>query len=279
MGPARAGAGRLATNPSEFHRATSVMTEPEPDKCAASRARPPAPIHEPSPNYNLHIGLALFFGVLLIGWLVADLLDSKAGERVAALGAIIGGIIGAGGAVFAVYLAITGQRNEDASKVRAAVRTEVATYAKYLINTLELCEQIAKGEVQFRMSHATSIGMSLVEPVIYNAVADRIALLQRPQETVEFYMRNAEAKSNLQAIQMHGASLNPALQAMVHVQPDIAQDVADSLITALQFARSILADPHPMDIMIQTISLQEIDAALAHAQQTFPTATSFQAPA
>ena len=235
----------------------------------------PAPIHEPSPNYNLLVGLALWFGFLLIALFLSDLMDSKAGERVAALGGVIGGIIGAGGAVFAVYLAITGQRNEDSKKVRAAVRTEVITYAKYVISTLEICEQIAKDK-RVLMSQATSIGSILVEPVVYNAVADRVALLRRPQETVEFYMRITETKSNLQAIAVLGASLSPPHQPMAKSQ---AEDVADSLITALQLARIIIADQDPvvsLGSMVQTISLREIDAAMARAQRTFPNAESLQ---
>ena len=54
-------------------------------------------------NNNTLIGLALFFGIGLVAWFFADLLDSRSGERAAAFGAVIGGIIGAGGAVFAVY--------------------------------------------------------------------------------------------------------------------------------------------------------------------------------
>src|ERR1700677_2551438 len=82
-------------------------------------------------NNNTVIGLALFFGVGLFAWFFADLMDSKAGERAAAFGAVIGGIVGAGGAVYAVYLTLARQRNEDTAKVRAAVRTEVTTYSKY----------------------------------------------------------------------------------------------------------------------------------------------------
>ena len=131
------------------------------------------------------------------------------------------------------------------------------------------------------MSHATYIGKNLTEPVIYNAVADRIALLRRPQETVEFYMRIAEAKSNLEVMRVRRASRTPAQQEMDNVQPDNAQVVADSLVTALQLARSIIADPdaqRPLDQMVQTIALQRIDSAMESAQQMFPDAESFQAP-
>ncbi len=95
-------------------------------------------------------------------------------------------------------------------KVRAAARTEVTTYAKYVIGTLDICKQIASDGLRVPMSHATYIGKNLTDPVVYTAVADRIALLRRPQETVEFYMRIAEAKSNLQVMQARGAGFPPA---------------------------------------------------------------------
>jgi hypothetical protein len=98
---------------------------------------------EDGSNNNTLIGLALGFGVLLLAWFFADLLDSNAGERAVALGAVIGGIIGAGGAVFAVYLTLARQRSDDTAKVRAAVRTEVTTFTKYVIGALDVCQQIA----------------------------------------------------------------------------------------------------------------------------------------
>jgi hypothetical protein len=94
-------------------------------------------------NNNTLIGLALFFGVGLMAWFFADVLDSKAGERAAAFGAVIGGLIGAGAAVMAVRLTVKSQRGEDSAKVRAAVRIEVITYTKYVIGALEVCKQVA----------------------------------------------------------------------------------------------------------------------------------------
>jgi hypothetical protein len=228
------------------------------------------------------LGLGTFFGVLLLWWFAVDLWNSKPGERVAALGAVVGGIVGAGGAIFAVYAAITRQRNEDTAKVRAAVRTEVTTYSKYVIGTLEVCEGIAKGIVQIPMAQATYIGKNLIDPVIYTAVADRIALLQRPQVTVEFYMRVAEAKSNLDVMRMKVSGLTQIQSSMTNVQPDNAAVVADSLITALQLAHSIIAQVDPtrteMDKMVQKIVLEDIDRAMVSARSTFPNAESFKSP-
>jgi hypothetical protein len=46
-----------------------------------------------------------------------EILGVRYGEWVAAFGGVVGGIVGAGGAILAVYLAITGQRKEDIEPV------------------------------------------------------------------------------------------------------------------------------------------------------------------
>src|SRR5665213_1477217 len=117
-------------------------------------------------NNNTLIGVTLVLGVGLLAWFVADVLGSTAGEQAAAFGAVIGGIVGAAGAVFAVYLTLSRQRNEDIAKVRTAVRTEVTTYSKYVIGALKTCEQIANG-LAIPMSDAPYVAKSLVDPVIY----------------------------------------------------------------------------------------------------------------
>jgi hypothetical protein len=85
-------------------------------------------------RHNSIAGVSLLLGLGLLCWLWCDLLVATSGERVGAFGAIIGGMIGAGGAVFAVYMTLTRRRNEDIAKVRAAVRTEVTTYSRYVIH-------------------------------------------------------------------------------------------------------------------------------------------------
>lgn len=233
-------------------------------------------------NNNMLIGLVLLFSIALTAWFFADLLEAKAGERIAAFGGVIGGIVGAGGAVFAVYLTLTTQRNGEIANVRAAVRTEVTTYTKYIIGTLDICEKIARTGLQIPMAEATYIGKNLIDPTIYNAVADRVALLQRPQVIVEFCMRIAEAKSNLNVMQVRASGMTQAQSAMVNVQASNAEVVADSLITALQLGQAILSESDPtrtsVDEAVQRVSLAEIQRALASALAAFPNAESFKTP-
>jgi hypothetical protein len=233
-------------------------------------------------NDNMLKGLALGFSVLLLAWFLTAMCDSKAGEQAAALGALIGGIIGAGGAILAVYLALSRQRREDTAKVRAALRTEITTYPKYVIGALEICEHIATGLRNVPMANATYIAKNLVEPVIYPAVADRIALVKRPQATIEFYMRVQEAKAMTEAMAASAAGLPQAQSAMNTIQPSHAESVAESLITALQLVRPIIADDDEtrseMDVWVRDVVLRDIDNALQSAQQNFPNAVSFKNP-
>jgi hypothetical protein len=207
-------------------------------------------------------------------------------------GSVIGALvalIAAGVAWFAVQGQIGAQRLEaeqkridDVVNVRAAVRTEVTTYSKYVIGTLEICEQIATKGLSIPMAEATYIGKNLIDPVIYNAVADRVALLTRPQATVEFYMRIAEAKSNLLVMQARASGLTQAQSAMTKVQPSNAEVVADSLITALQLAHAIISEEVPnatvFDKTVQKVALAEIAKSVASAQSAFPNAESFKTP-
>jgi hypothetical protein len=235
-------------------------------------------------NNDLLKGLALGFSILLLAWLFADLLDSKSGEQAGALGAVVGGIIGAGGAILAVYLTLSRQRREDTATVRAAIRTELTTYAKYVIGALEICQSIAVGQRSgsVPMANATYITKNLVEPVIYPAVADRIVLVQRPQATIEFYMRVQEAKAMTEGMAASVSTLSPAQSAMNTIQASHAESVADTLVTALQLVRPIIADSgdslSEFDVWIRDTVLRQIDAALQSAQGSFPNAESFNNP-
>jgi hypothetical protein len=235
-------------------------------------------------NNNTLIGLSLFFGVGLMALFFADMLDSKAGERAAAFGAVIGGLIGAGAAVMAVRLTIKSQRDEEREQVRSAVRIEVITYTKYVIDSLKICERIATQGMQMPCQDAGYMARNLSEPIIYPAVADRIGLLHHPQATIFFYMRVFQAKETLNTISLRAEtpSINPLLVVPEFVTPDNAAAIADCLIDALKKARPIIIDDDTsrstFDKMIRGIALRDINAALESAKATFPNAESFHEP-
>jgi hypothetical protein len=63
------------------------------------------------------VGIALAITVLALYRFAAALIGAATeGEIAGALGSLVGGIVGAGGAVLAVYLALSSQRKEETSR-------------------------------------------------------------------------------------------------------------------------------------------------------------------
>ena len=237
------------------------------------------------PRVQTFVGLATL-AVVLIFYLGA-LAKASAGEVSGALGSVVGGLVGAGGAVWAVYLALSRQRVEETSKVASSIRTEVLTFTKYVIGAMEVCIDIQKGRVTIPRTQATYISKNFaIDPVVYPAVADRIGLLPHPQATVGFYMRIAEAKAMLEVLANAPQSEPPnvAQRPPDNVTSDNALAVADCLATALQLAAPIIADDaHPahreqLDAMSRQVMLQQIDQCLVTAKAAFPKAESFMQP-
>jgi len=231
--------------------------------------------------------LAAGCGIVLVISFIISLFGSKAGEIAAALGGVIGGLIGAGGAVWAVFLTLSREKNEEEERVAAAIRTEVTTLVKYAIGTIGVCEQIATAGLQIPRQDAGYIVKNIpASPAIYPAVADRVGLLPHPQATVEFYMRLAEARMMVEMLQNKTTpqgivNVNPPVE---NVTPQFAGSIAESLITALQLARSIIADDVPsshkaeLTGYVNATVISQIDDCLTSAKQTFPDAESFKTP-
>ncbi len=182
------------------------------------------------------VRVAVLIGPSLLVFLAVfctALRHSKSGEIARALGSLIGGIVGAGGAVWAVFLALSQQRREETEKVAEAVRTEVTTLVKYAIGAV-----IPRQDAHYIVKNFAG------DPIIYPAVADRVGLLRHPHATAEFYMRILEAKVMVEMLRtktdVPGIMYTAAPVELV--TPQFASSVADSLLTALQLARSIVAD-------------------------------------
>jgi hypothetical protein len=224
---------------------------------------------------------ALTFIVLIL-WFLVCLFESRPGEIAGALGSFIGGLIGAGAAVGAVFVLIWRQTKDEAEKVSEAVKIEITTLAKYVIGATEICQKIKLGEVQIPRQDAHYIVKNFAnDPVIYPAVADRIGLLSHPQATTEFYMRLVEARVMVEMLQKKTTP-----QGIMHTSPspdyvtaDFAGSVADSLLTALQLARPIIANepeaPHLM-LSVGQVVTRQLDECLRSAKRSFPDAESFK---
>jgi hypothetical protein len=136
----------------------------------------------------LLILMAVFFNALR---------HSKSGEIASALGSFIGGLVGASGAVWAVFLTLSQQRREETAKVAEAVRTEVSALVKYAIGAVGICERIKKGLIQVPRQDAHYIVKNFAgDPIIYPAVADRGGLLPRADATAQFYIANIRSEGH-----------------------------------------------------------------------------------
>jgi hypothetical protein len=185
------------------------------------------------------------FFVFLVAVFVNALRHSKSGELAGALGSLIGGMVGAGGAVWAVFLALSQQRREETAKVAEAVRTEITTLVKYAIGAVEICKRIKTGVIKVPRQGAHYIVKNFGgDPFIYPAVANRVGLLRHPHATAEFYMRIQEAKTMVEMLRTKTdvPGIMYTASPVEFVSSEFAGSVADSLLTALQLARPIVAD-------------------------------------
>jgi hypothetical protein len=234
---------------------------------------------------SLLLRVAVPAGAVLLAVFFAALMNSKAGEIAGALGSLIGGIVGAGGAVWAVFLMLSRQRKEETAKVADAVRTEVTTIVKSIILSIKVCQQIAEGTRHVPRQDARYIVKNLFsDPIVYPAVADRVGLLPYPQATTEFYMRLSEAKAMVEALRTKTdpPGITYSAPTVEYVTPEFAATIADSLGTALLLARSIVANEDDASVKVQLAGLVQarvvgqIDECLKSAKESFPDAESFQ---
>jgi len=169
------------------------------------------------------------------------------------------------------------ERAREVANIRIAVRIEIIAFSKFVIGVLDICGGLARHDFEMPRSDANTIVKSLQEPIVFPAVADRLALLLNPHLPVQFYMRLAEAKAMAQA--MTTATVTNVSGPIIIVSRENARTIADCLITALECARGVVADtPAPNDF-VTTTTIQQIDDAMAAARATFPDAESFQTPA
>ncbi|TWB45485.1 hypothetical protein [Nitrospirillum pindoramense] len=216
------------------------------------------------------------------------LLCSKAGEIAGALGGLIGGLVGAGGAIYAVSLAVSSQRKEEARRVTRAINIEVAVYVKYVIGALEICNQIAKARTLLPTNQASYITKSIpIDPTVYTAVADRIGLLIHPEATVSFYARILEAKAMTEALEKKPKDVSQTMYVpspTEHVSMKNVQPVVDVLLTALELSRPIInAEPEfrgrdVFDKLVRKRTLEQIEQAREGVRSWYPNSECFSPP-
>jgi hypothetical protein len=179
------------------------------------------------------------------------------------LGSLIGGFVGAAGAVGAVYFLIRQQRREEANNVSHAIRREIIVLSEILISQLRILEAIKSGEVTIMRNKLRSAIMN-PDTIIYKAVANRIGLL--PYPVVQFYMRMVEIQNAVQIAVVGPGGENVA------VPGGEAETIAKSVTIACNLARVIISHPASpsVDEEIGRVTLVHIDEALERAKQSFP---------
>ena len=75
------------------------------------------------PNPNVYAGLIIFFLVIGVAVFCTSMVGANDGDRAAAMGGVLGGMIGAMGAAAAVYLTLQWQRDDETEKISTAIIT------------------------------------------------------------------------------------------------------------------------------------------------------------
>jgi hypothetical protein len=216
--------------------------------------------------HNALLALGVFFGTaLLIGFLMV-LIRANAGEAAAALGSVVGGVIGASGAAVAVYLTLAAQRHEDRARIRSAVVREVIEFSRLVVGHLETCENIRAGVIALPVPKLAK-AMQMPAPIIYPAIAAKVGLLSSPQNVVAFYARIVE----LSMIIVPTIADDPARQKATLRGQDV-RPLVEASLDILVFALGIIQDSHhdaAFDQSVRQSILNDIAAQSASARQNF----------
>jgi hypothetical protein len=159
----------------------------------------------------------------------------------------------------------TAETNANTAAAEAIIR-EIIECNKVVIEGLRICEYINAGQLLINRRNGYSIMMN-PDPVVYKAVANRIALLSfDAQLVIQFYMRIVYVQQQIQII-VFGPGDNNAT-----VPKEEAEILAKNLIITCQLARAIILRSPSTSVAetVSRITLAQIDAALESAKQSFP---------
>jgi hypothetical protein len=219
-------------------------------------------------RFNRLVLLAILGGTFLVSAFVTALSFANAGEIAAALGGVLGGMIGAGGAAVAVYLTLSGQREEDRTRISGALVREVIEFARLVVGHLETCENIRAGTIALPAAGLAE-AMEMPHPIVYPAVADKVGLLVRPQRVVAFYARIVEIAISVRAIsrgpRAHGT------QSSILSGADI-KTIVEAWIDIAQFAQWTIRDADTgdeFDRAVRASILADLPSQIAFAREKF----------
>jgi len=226
---------------------------------------------------NTFVGIAILVGGLILCVFFTKLCTSTDGEIAAALGSVVGGIIGALGAAVAVYLTITGQQKDETEKICTAITIEIAQLARFPLGQLELCHAIyQRKETTIPKAHLPLI-MQTPSPTLYLAAAERISRVHRPVLVTAFYVGLVETEKCVNII-TNGPPSSPFLT------PIDVQGLGIILINQCTLAREILDQAPPIPtgkeelLVAQMISetVRSLDEQLLASRDVFPTTAQWE---
>ena len=206
----------------------------------------------------------------LLVFMVMLFWPSTPGERLGAVAAVLGGLFGAGGAAVAVYLTLVAQREDEAQKVEAALRMEVAEFGRLVLGPLYLVSEsilVAKARVPIRDLPAL---VAMPDAVVYKATADRLSRLSYGVLFVVFHARLAEAIRMATIYAATAPRVFGQQESPLVVDEDKARTLATAWLDICTIGRTIPRAGESASQLSETAikeALQSLDDAYARASQ------------
>ena len=224
---------------------------------------------------NVLVGLVIFFVTALLCYFITALMHSAQwGEIAGALGNVVGGMVGAAAAVLAVWLTFTRAHVVETRNVTAAIQTEVAARAKYVMWSLDMCVAVKNNIRTIPRKDAMYMVRTLaIKPTIYPSVADRIRLLPRPEATVAFYNWTEEAVAMTESFVR-----NTSGGVSDVVTKDVLSTLADCLTHALILSQPVISGLAQKDEQfsegVRQVILQRVGNWIQLSRTEFPPASN-----
>jgi hypothetical protein len=180
------------------------------------------------------------------------------------IGSLLGGILGALGAAWAVYLTLAGQRHEDRKRIHDAIVMEIIEFSRIVVGHLATCENIRAGIISVPVIELPNL-LTTPSPIIYPAVADRLGVLKSPQKVAAFYTRLTEVSTMADrianAVPYIGHTLNGE-----HIKL-----LTEALVDICQFALMVINDSgdKAFDKAVTEHMLSELSGAMQTAREKF----------
>ena len=223
-----------------------------------------------TPTTWIAVSLLIIVGYLLAEFTLLLSLDSKIGDWLTAISAVLGGLIGAGGAALAVYLTLASQRKDEAEKVEASLRAEVVEFARLAMGPLDILTKIVLPGIRPLGAREAPSLVEFPEPVVFRAVADRLSRLHYGPLLVTFHVRIAEARqmANLYRLSVPKVLMDRGIP--YHISKDQARTFTTAWYDICTIARTILRAEQSASQLVEAgrqETLRSLDESIGNAEK------------